>query len=872
MGTNDFQIRDPAQWSRFHSSRGWVVGLLVLLFLAACGGGDSQPASSTIVLQTLQITPASNSLPRGLTVQLSAIGTLSNGSHIDLTDSVTWTSSDTSVASVDSGGSLASVGIGHATVTATVNSLSTQAGVDVTSAALMTINIQPSSQALAKGLATGFRAFGLYTDGSQQEITAQAAWTVADSALAQVDSPAGRFTALASGVTTVTASLAGVSADASLNVTDATLVGLRLSPAQTDLALGRELSLTATGLYSDDTWGDVTTQVQWQSSDSGVATVDGGRVSGVVPGTATVTASLAGYSSDAVVNITNAALTSLEIAPGNAVLAVGNRLVLEATGLFSDGSRQALGDQVLWGSSDSSLVAIGTGADGAATVEALAPGTVQLTADLGGIHASVPLQVKAAALTAIQVLPQTASLAMGSSLTLSARGDYTDGSSQVLDAQVTWESPDATVAVVDAGGIVTPVAPGTTYLTASVAGISGSMLLTVTDALLESIEVVLADPVIAMGSHCRLMAIGHYSDGTTQDLTDQVYWDSSDGSIVDIRDSRELEGLAAGAATISARFDGVESQVALTVTDAVLDSLEITPALPSVVKGGSLALSVAGHYSDATQQDLTTQATWSSGDENIATISNSPDEEGQVHGIGSGTVALTASLNGVSTTATLTVLDDPQAPVALTVVATPNAILGNGTDSTVLQVSVQAADAAATVADGTVIDYQITDGTGILSATTATASNGQASVELRADVSGVVLVKATVAGSAVSNSAAIYAVSDFSKMVVVAKPFAGTITNGVVQTGAVFGLFAFNISNRDFNLDRFRFFYGGEMVIDSDDPVRLHNNQLPGKTQVGVVVRLADDFLNDSFLARFLLSDSASGQNFSVEAAYTLSE
>ena len=870
MGTSRLRLRDLQHWPRRLVDSRWLVGLLILSLVACGGAPDSSPVpSDTLVLESLHVIVPSANLPKGLTTPLSARGRLSDGSQVDLTDTAVWTSSDTAVAAVDSSGILAALGAGTATVTASVSTISAQADIVVAPPTLLSLDVEPPSQSLAKGLMAAFRAYGRYTDGSRQDVTDQVAWSSTDPLLAETAT--GQVTALASGATRVEASLAGVTADARLTVTDATLVALEVSPASAPLARGTTLALTATGRYSDNTWADVSTEARWQSSDDAVATVAAtGEVSGELQGTATVTASLDGVSAGAVVTVTDAVLTSLDIAPGNATLGEGKRLSLTATGIFSDGSRQDLSGAVLWDSSDAGVATIDSGA----VVEALTPGTVQVTADLAGIHAATPLRVKAKALTAIHVTPGDPSLALGGSLGLAARGDFDDGSSQALSDQVTWESQDTAVAVVDARGVITPVATGSVRIAASQGGTTGSVLLTVTSATLDSIEVVFDSGAIAAGYRTGLAAIGHYSDGTTQDLTEQVSWTSSDRAVADVQPGTlaEVKGQATGSATIWARFGTVESQQTLTVSDAVLTSLDISPAAPSVVKGGVLALSALGHYSDGSQQDLTGQVVWSSADANLAGIDNSAGGAGRVSGVDSGNVTVGAALDGVSATTTLTVEDDPLAPLALTVVASPNVILADGTDSAALKVVVLAAGAGATVADGTPIQFQVTQGGGVLATGSATTSGGQATVDIQAAASGLIVVQATVAGGAIVNDAALYAVSDFSEVLAVATPFLGTVVDGSVQQGSRFGLFVFNLSNREFSLNRFRFSYAGEVKIDSDDPLRLNQNLLPGGSHAGAVVELANDFPNDGFSAEFLLSDPASGQDFSVEGSYSLSE
>ena len=115
---------------------------------------------------------------------------------------------------------------------------------------------------------------------------------------------------------------------------------------------------------------------------------------------------------------------------------------------------------------------------------------------------------------------------------------------------------------------------------------SGSTVLTVTAAVLESIAVTPANPSIAKGTTQQFTATGTYSDNSTQDLTSQVTWASATTSVATISSA----GLgdrpsATGTSTITATLGGVTGSTVLTVTAAVLQSIAVTPANPSIAKG-----------------------------------------------------------------------------------------------------------------------------------------------------------------------------------------------------------------------------------------------------------------------------------------------
>ena len=213
------------------------------------------------------MTPADASIADGTTQQFTATGLYTDASTQDLTTEVTWDSSDDEVATVsnadDSKGLATAVGLGIATVSATSGGVTGVTTLTVTDATLVSIEVTPADASIADGTTQQFTATGLYTDGSTQDLTAEVTWSSSDEAVATVsnaDDSKGLATAVGAGSTTVSATSGGVTGDTTLTVT-ATLVSIAVTPAAPSIANGLTQQFTATGLYSDDSTQDLTTEV-----------------------------------------------------------------------------------------------------------------------------------------------------------------------------------------------------------------------------------------------------------------------------------------------------------------------------------------------------------------------------------------------------------------------------------------------------------------------------------------------------------------------------------------------------------------------------------------------------------------------------------
>lgn len=106
-------------------------------------------------------------------------------------------------------------------------------------------------------------------------------------------------------------------------------------------------------------------------------------------------------------------------------------------------------------------------------------------------------------------------------------------------------------------------------------------------SLLTAITVTVTDPVLAPRATRQFTAIGTYMDNTTQDITNQVLWLSSDQNRVTINHAGLATGIAAGAADITASLAYVNNSVTVTITD----NLQVIAVQP-----GSWSIDAIGYY------------------------------------------------------------------------------------------------------------------------------------------------------------------------------------------------------------------------------------------------------------------------------------
>lgn len=414
--------------------------------LGSVAGSTVLTVDSAITLSSITV-GTSTTLPVGLSQQFSATGNYSDGRSYDVTQLAAWTSSSLSVATITTTASpvrpiglATAVSPGTTTMTATMgptnNSsysngpISDNSTLTVTNVTLTFIAVSTSSSnsfSIPTGRSIQFKATGTYSDNSTYDLTSMVTWTVGTPTVAFVNN-FGLATAIgpATSSSTITATLNGISGDATLTVNGAALQSITITPSTPTIPNGSTQKFTATANYSDGTTYDVSSIVTWVASPltttNPVATMDAGMVQ-----------------------------------------------QFRAMGTYNGGTVD-ISSSASWSSSNPSVANIYL----SGYALAFGAGTTLITVSLDGVSASTTLTVSpGVSIKSITITPANLTLAHGASQQFTATGNYYDGSSYNLTPYVTWSSDNPAVAVVDANGIVSGIAGGKANISATL--VSGNL-------------------------------------------------------------------------------------------------------------------------------------------------------------------------------------------------------------------------------------------------------------------------------------------------------------------------------------------------------------------------------------------------------------
>ena len=641
------------------SGSGGVTGVGAgLVHIAASAVGKSAIAEITVVptpVATVRLSPGNRDLLVGQTAQLSA-QTLDAQGNVLTARPVTFSTSNATVATVSNAGLVTALAPGSAIITAASEGKTASSSITVSSVPVSSVVVTPSGSDVVVGQTTQLKAEP--RDGSGQPLVGRAvSWSTSAPNVASVSST-GLVTAIAPGSATISATSEGKAGTATINVSPKPVSSVILSPGQGSVTVGQTLQLT--GQVTDDQ-GNVLNgrPITYTSGSPAVATVSSsGLVTGVAPGTSTITAASEGKSGTATITVTPIPVANVVVVPNTPNVTVGQTVQLSVT-VQGPNNQELTGRAVSWSSGAPSVASVSP----AGVVSGLAPGTAIIFANVEGVVGSATVTVRQVPVGSVVVTPSTASVPVGGAVQLSA--SVKDASGADLPGRlVGWTSSDESIAVVSSTGRVSGIKVGSVTITASSEGKSGTATVTVTAAPVASVNVTPPTATVTVGQTTTLTA--QTLDGSGNALTGRaITWTSSNTAIATVTQGGVVTGAAPGTATITATSEGKTGTATVTVNapaPAQVASVTVDPTTVNLTTGGTQQVTATPR--DAQGNALTGRTvTWASANTGIATVTPA----GLITAVAPGNTNVTATSEGKVGTVAVTVA----APVVGSVSVTP---------------------------------------------------------------------------------------------------------------------------------------------------------------------------------------------------------
>ncbi len=680
----------------------------VTVVWATCEGVEG-PTEVTVTperVATVAIVPPQARVTAGETVQLRAEARGGGGVPL-LGRTVSWTSSDPTVASVSHDGTVRALAAGRVHLTATCEGRSSAAELVVAPPPVAVVELNAPESTLREGRTHTLQVVLRDARGTPLE-DRDISWESSDSGVLRVRG-SGRVEAVRAGRATVTARSEGKEASVRLAVVPVPVSSVRIEPTKVGVRAGKSSRLTAV-VFGPDGEKLQGRDVRWSTSDPAVARVDSsGRCVGISEGTATITVECEGATADAPATVASpmrfpvlaywpaaaglaavvaagwvlwpvvaprlgqrsatteadsvtggsaegSALAAISLFPDTTTVATGATLQLRILATDLSGNvREA--PEAAWLSSDTAIVRVSS----YGTVEGVAEGTATVTATaLGGTAATGGLLATSLVTVRATILPVASltlaldrdTIRVGESLQVRATARDSTGE-QLGGREIEWSSGNPSVASVSREGIVRALAPGSVEVRAVAEGVDQSTRLRVLEELTENVSLTSVSQRLMVNDTIRMQATVTDREGRRIPGA-LVTFQSSDRSVATISTDGIVTAHAPGRVTITARSQsGQTAAFRLTVDEAPVRIAAVAVTLPGGEISAGATVRALARVTTSGGRDLADPSVqWSSSAPSVASVS----PEGVVSAVSPGSAVITASAEGVTGSAPLTVV------------------------------------------------------------------------------------------------------------------------------------------------------------------------------------------------------------------------
>ena len=651
----------PVTWSSSDPTKVTVSGSGVITGVAigsatitATAEGKSGTALVRVISNVAQIrtVPGTVTMVAQQTLQFSAVLTDAAG-NVLTGQTVGWSSTSPTVASITATGLVTAVAPGVATITATeVSTGRTATAVITVLPRVATSTISPSNPSFFQGQSLQLNV-AFFDAGGTSLMGRPTIWQSASPNIASIGRSSGLVTGVAPGTATIVAidSLSGYAANTSVTVV-APVASVVVSPPTTTLAIAASQQFTASAF--DVNGGPLSGRpVTWSSSNASVATVSSlGLVTAVAPGTATISATVESKTASGTVTVSPPPVASVRLSPTSASLVVGAAQPFTAAALGTDGAILQ-GRTVTWSSTNASVATVNS----SGLVTGVAQGTATIIASIEGRTATAAITVTAPPVNSVVVAPATATVITGGTRQFTAT--LRDAAGLLLPGrEVSWSSSSPAIATISTDGLLTAVAVGTVTITATSEGKSGTAAVTVSNPPVASVTVTPPTASLLPTERVTLRALAF--DASGEALTGRpVTWSVANPAVATINATGLVTAVAPGTTTATATVEGRTGTAAITV-NAPVATVTVVPATLSMIVGASQQLSATSRDSAGNQLQRR-PVEWSSGAPSVATVS----AQGLVSAVAPGSATITATVEGRSATARVTVALSPVTSITL---------------------------------------------------------------------------------------------------------------------------------------------------------------------------------------------------------------
>lgn len=526
-------------------------------------------------------------------------------------------------------------------VTAEYSGLYASAYLTVNHGAAVSITTSPVIAVMASGSSEAFTASASDIYGNSWDVTYSVGWTVTGGAGGFWSD--NIYTAGETGDWIVTAEFEGLIGIASLTVNHGTALSIQITPSSSSITAGQTQSFTANAHDSNGNEWDVTNQTIWSIDLEAGGSWNGNVYTSCNAGTWVITGTFDGASSTVSLTVTDGTAVSISIGPSSTSIVAGSQQAFTATAV------DALGNT--WNVTSSTAWIIDAGAKGSwsgNTYTSQLSGTWNVTGIFQNLSASVFLTVNNAPAISIQIAPSNLTMTAGTTETFAVTAFDAFGDSWDVTNSASLSASNI-AAGAWSNSEFTAIKAGTWTVTATYANLQAITMVTVNPGQPTSIVISPQIQSISSGSSISFTTQAFDQYGNSWAVTSSTFWSIS-ANAQGFWTNNVYSSAVAGNWVVTATLGNLENTTSLTVTHGSPVSITITPVNASMTTGSSETYTATASDASGNIWSVTNSASWmtsanagGSWSENVYTPSNA------------GTWIITASLQGISSTALLTV-------------------------------------------------------------------------------------------------------------------------------------------------------------------------------------------------------------------------
>ena len=464
---------------------------------------------------------------------------------------LTYKSSNTNIATVNSNGIITAKKNGNCVITVTSNNgIKNHINLIVSEKIIDVVDIGLNTQNVTIGVngTTTINATVSPLNATNKKVT----FISSNSRVATV-SENGLIKGISAGNAIITISSSnGIKKEVRVVVKEIHATDIILSKTTTSLKVGQEEKISYTIIPNNVTNNRIT----WKSSNTNVVTItDNGTLKGINPGSATIKCKIGNVEKNinvtVVVNTIN--VSSINIS-GNSTISIGETTTLKATISPSNATNQT----ITWTSSNTNIASVSSNG----LVKGISEGEVTITARIGNKTANYQIKVNPISVSAISVIPQNIELHVSKTQAITT----TILPNNATNKNLTYTSSNQNIATVSSNGIITAISKGSATITVSSSnGKKATIFVTVKENIVDvtSISVNKTNLNLEKGNSETIIATINPSNATNKTLT----WSSNNTNIATVNNGI-IKGINVGTATITVSSNnGKQATITVNVTN-----------------------------------------------------------------------------------------------------------------------------------------------------------------------------------------------------------------------------------------------------------------------------------------------------------------